>query len=261
MDYGPASAGPYLLFARRHPTLVLVQERDAVRTERKTVMLFGGKRDHGEAPHPTTILRDVIEIVAILAAGIWAFYVFAYENRIKPAMAKPDINLTASVQRLSERNGLIAIGIHLRFANIGTVRAHFLGVAVNVYGQRVFVTKPHPASKINGLRYDYRPFYGTAPRVTVYSSAYLTKLGNSSTGQDIAIDPGTTIENYRMFYVPSGRFDLLTVGIDAPYTKFDDHTIPTQLVIGPQRDVRVVTKLTPQIEQYNITPVTSLDLR
>jgi hypothetical protein len=224
-------------------------------------MMFGGKRDHGDAPHPTTILRDVIEVVAILAAGIWAFYVFAYENRIKPAMADPDINLTASVQRLSERNGLIGIGIHIRFQNIGTVRAHFLGVAMNVYGQRVFVTRPHPASKTNLLRYDYSPFYGTAPRVTVYSTAYLTKLGDPSTGQDTALDPGTTIENYRTFYVPAGRFDLLTVGIDAPYTKFDDHTIPTHLAVGPQGDVRVVTKLTPQIEQYNITPVTSLDLR
>lgn len=224
-------------------------------------MLFGGKRDHGDAPHPTTILRDVSEVVAILAAGIWAFYVFAYENRIKPAMAKPEIDVTASVQRLSERNGLIGIGIHLRFANIGTVRAHFLGIAVNVYGQRVFITKPHPAPKTNLLRYDYSPFYGTAPPVTVYSTAYLTQLGNSSTGQDTALDPGMTIENYRTFYVPAGQFDLLTVGIDAPFTKFDDHTIPTHLVIRPQGDVRVVTKLTPQIEQYNITPITSLDLR
>jgi hypothetical protein len=224
-------------------------------------MLFGGKRDHGDASHPTTILRDVVEVVAILAAGIWAFYVFAYENRIKPAMAKPDVDLTASIQRLSERNGLVAIGIHLRFQNIGTVKAHFLGVAVNVYGQRVFVTKPHPASQKNLLQYDYHPFYGAARRETVYSSAYLTNLGNPSTGQDTELDPGTTIENYRTFYVPRGRFDLLTVGIDAPYTKYDDHTVPTHLVIGPRGDVRVVTKLTPQIEQYNITPVTSLDLR
>jgi hypothetical protein len=223
-------------------------------------MLFGGKRDHG-APHSTTILRDVVEVVAIVAAGIWAFYVFAYENRIKPSLAKPDVNIAASVARLSERNGLIAIGIHLRFQNIGTVKAHFLGVALNVYGQRVFVTKPEATSPKNLLQYDYHPFYGTAPRVTVYSNSYLTRLGNPSTGQDTDLDPGMTIENYRTFYVPQGRFDLLTVGIDAPYTKYDDRTIPTQLVIRPQGDARVVTKLTPKIEQYNIIPVTSLDLR
>jgi hypothetical protein len=49
-------------------------------------MLFGGSkqaRDH----HAVAIVRDVVEVVAIIAAGAWAFYIFAYENRIKPAMA------------------------------------------------------------------------------------------------------------------------------------------------------------------------------
>jgi hypothetical protein len=226
-------------------------------------MLFGGKRDRtqSETPHPTTVLRDVVEVVAIVAAGIWAFYVFAYENRIRPAMAKPDVDVTVSAQRLSERNGLIAVGVRTRFQNIGTVRAHFLGVALNVFGERIFVTKPHSTARTNPLQYDYHPFYGSAPRETVYSSAYITKLGNSSTGQDSALDPGTAIENYRTFYVPSGRFDLLTVGIDAPYTKFDERTIPAHLEIGPKGDVRVRTSLTSKIEQFNIIPVTTLDLR
>ena len=233
----------------------------ALRTERKIAMLFGGKRDHGEAPHPTTILRDVVEVVAILAAGIWAFYVFAYENRIRPAMAKPEVEITASAQRLSERNGLVAVGVRTRLANIGTVKAHFLGVALNVYGERVFVSKPHSTARANPLQYDYHPFYRSAPRETVYSNAYITELGNPATGQDSVLEPGVAIENYRTFYVPAGRFDLLTVGIDAPYTKFDDQTVPAHLEIGPKGDVHVRTILTPKIEQYNIIPVTTLDLR
>ena len=35
------------------------------------------------------IVRDVVEVIAIVAAGIWAFYVFAYENRIKPSISNP----------------------------------------------------------------------------------------------------------------------------------------------------------------------------
>ncbi|MGA7248127.1 MAG: hypothetical protein WBW89_10240, partial [Candidatus Cybelea sp.] len=148
-----------------------------------------------------------------------------------------------------------------RLANIGTVKAHFLGVALNVYGERVFVSKPHPTARANPLQYDYHPFYRSAPRETVYSNAYITELGNPATGQDSVLEPGVAIENYRTFYVPAGRFDLLTVGIDAPYTKFDDQTVPAHLEIGPKGDVRVRTILTPKIEQYNIIPVTTLDLR
>jgi len=151
-------------------------------------MLFGGAKDPRH--HLTTIVRDVVEVVAIIAAGIWAFYIFAYENRIKPSLAEPDVNVTASMVRLGEHNGLIAVGMHLRFHNVGTVKAHFLGVAVNVYGQRVVAAvRPAPASP--GVLYEFDGFYGKQPRVPVYSSAFITYLGNPSTGQDFSLDPGT----------------------------------------------------------------------
>ena len=42
-----------------------------------------------------------------------------------------------SMRKLSERNGLIGVGLDVQFHNVGTVRAHFLGLAINVYGQRI----------------------------------------------------------------------------------------------------------------------------
>lgn len=186
-------------------------------------MLFGARRRAGQG-----------EIVAIVAAGIWAFYVFAYENRIKPSLADPEVNVTASMQRLGERHGLIAVGIRLQLHNIGTVKAHFLGMALNVYGQRVAEGRPQISSGGRLLQYDF--------------SGY-------------ALDPGSTLENERTFYVPQGRFDLLSLGFDAPYTKFDDATIPTHLEITPQGAARVATTLSSRIEQFNIMPVTSLDVR
>jgi hypothetical protein len=64
-------------------------------------------------------------------------------------------------------------------------------------------------------------------------------LDDPSTGQDTQLDPGSPLENDRIFYVPQGRFDLLTVGIDAPYTKFDDATIPSHLRVSSQGAARV----------------------
>jgi hypothetical protein len=226
-------------------------------------MLFGARRraDQGDVPHAIAIVRDVVEIVAIVAAGVWAFYVFAYENRIKPSLAGPEVNVVASMQRLGERHGLIAVGIRLQLHNIGTVRAHFLGMAVNVYGQRVIAGRPQISSGGGLLQYDFSGYARTGPRVPVYSYAYITHLGDPSTGQDAALEPGSTLENDRTFYVPQGRFDLLSLGFDAPYTKFDDATIPTHLDVTPQGAARVVTTLSSRIDQFNIIPVTSLDVR
>jgi hypothetical protein len=52
-----------------------------------------GNRRHGAI----RIVRDVVEIAAIVAAGLWAFYVFVYENRIKPSFLPPELAVTASI--------------------------------------------------------------------------------------------------------------------------------------------------------------------
>jgi hypothetical protein len=77
---------------------------------------------------------------------------------------------------------------------------------------------------------------------------------------DTALDPGTAIENYRVVYVPKCKFDLLTVAIDAPSTKSETPQ-PTHLLVGKDGDVKVVTALTADVQQYDIEPVTSLDVR
>lgn len=225
-------------------------------------MLFGGKKrlSHLRTPHLIATVRDVVEVLAIVAAGIWAFYVFAYENRIKPSLANPDVNVTASMQRLSDRNGLIAVALHLQLHNVGTVKAHFLGIAVNVYGQRIVPARRPVSPEREALGYDFEGFYRAASPIPVYSFAYITHLGNPSSRQDAELDAGSTLENDRTFYVPQGRFDLLTLGIDAPYTKFDEAPL-THLTVTSEGAARVVTVLSDQIQQYNIKQVTALDVR
>ena len=225
-------------------------------------MLLHGKTRLSQlrTPHFIATVRDVVEVVAIIAAGIWAFYVFAYENRIKPSLADPDVNVTASMQRLSDRNGLIAVGLHLQLHNIGTVKAHFLGLAINVYGQRIVAVAPHVPLDREPRDYEFDGFYRPGSRIPVYSFAYVTHLGNPSTGQDTELDPGSTIENDRTFYVPHDRFDLLLLGLDAPYTKFEE-TIPTHIAVTRQGAASVVTVLSSRVQQYKIMPLTSLDVR
>lgn len=222
-------------------------------------MLFGGSkqaRDH----HGVAIVRDVVEVVAIIAAGIWAFYVFAYENRIKPSLLPPELNVSASMTKIGVHNGLIGVGLHLALHNIGTVKVHFLGVAVNVYGQRIVAAAPQGSVDRATLRWEFSGFYRALPRIPVYSYAYVTQLGDPRTGVDAFLNPGGSIEDDRTFYVPQGRFDLLTMGIDATYTKFEDQTIPTNLVIT-RGAARISNADLSKVYRYNIVPAASLDIR
>ena len=126
----------------------------------------------------TAIVRDVIEVVAIIIAGFWAFYVFVYENRIKPSFENPDVNVTASMQRLGERNGLVAVGMRVDLHNLGSVKTNFIGIAINVSGERVVPSTPPPPPQRPGSHYVFNGFYRTQGRTTVYTLAYVTRTGD-----------------------------------------------------------------------------------
>lgn len=220
--------------------------------------MLSRRSESGERDLISTI-RDIVEIVAIVLAGCWAFYIFVYENRIKPSFAAPDVNVTASMQELGQRDGLIAIGLHVAFHNVGTVQARFLASALTVYGQRVTARKPsHPVSP--GIEYDSSYFSTVDSPVAVYTWAYVTSQGDASSPHESSLDPGSTIENDRIFYVPQGRFDLLTLGIDAPYTKYQDQ-MPARLVFQPDGGIKVDINVTPRMDRFKIKTVTSLDIR
>ncbi|HEX3368638.1 MAG TPA: hypothetical protein VHS56_03600, partial [Candidatus Cybelea sp.] len=190
-------------------------------------MLFGSKREGRQGAIAT--VRDVVEIVAIVAAGAWAFYVFAYENRIKPSWANPQVNFSASLERLGQRNGLIALRLHQRLHNFGTVPAHFLGVAINVYGERVSSASARRAPPPPNTTYTYKAFFQTTREDPVYSLAYVTSLGDPQSTQITKLDPGDTLENDYTLYVPRGRYDLLTVEISGVFTKSEGAVIPTHI--------------------------------
>jgi hypothetical protein len=221
-------------------------------------VIFGTKRER--ASHVTAIVRDVVEVVAIVIAGFWAFYVFAYENRIKPSFAKPDVNATASMQRLGEHNGLVTVSLRLQLHNVGTVKTNFVGIAINVFGERVVPATPPPLPQQPGVRYVFNGYSRTQDKATVYTVAYLTHIGDPKTGAETGLDPGTSTEIQRVFYVPKSRFDLLTMAFDAPFTKYDNITVPSHLAVTPD-GTRVVTPLSSEVDQFNIIPVTTLDIR
>jgi len=87
------------------------------------------------------MVRDIVEIVAIVAAGIWAFYVFVYENRIKPTLQPPDVTITGSIERIGRVHGLDTIRLTTAVNNVGSTAIIFLAYSVTVTGARVALSK------------------------------------------------------------------------------------------------------------------------
>lgn len=88
--------------------------------------------------HPSRVerWRHLIEIVALSVAAIWAFYVFVYQEQIKPAHLAPSLEITSRVSHTPMRGGNELITVDVPERNIGIVPLQLDAAIVNVYGIR-----------------------------------------------------------------------------------------------------------------------------
>ncbi|MBV8244371.1 MAG: hypothetical protein JOZ38_00465 [Candidatus Eremiobacteraeota bacterium] len=227
-------------------------------------MMFSEHDDGPNAPHTrrshtVRIVRDVIEIVAIVAAGFWAFYVFIYENRILPSLARPNINFSASLEKEGAHGGLIAIRLHRTIKNVGTVHVHFLGLADTVVGQRIELLSAPRRIAIGSDTLRPAAYYRASQAVPVYSTGFITHLADPKTEGDLYLDPGEQVENDSVFYVPQNRYDRLVVVQLARYTRYEDRPIPTSFALDEQGLPKFANEHDDSVSQF-ATDTASLDL-
>lgn len=82
-------------------------------------------------------IRTAVEIIAIVAAGLWALYTFVYEQRIKPLSEAPSFSVSTPVDQLASRDGIVFLTIHKRLENTGNVPIDLAAEALSVYGERI----------------------------------------------------------------------------------------------------------------------------
>jgi hypothetical protein len=88
---------------------------------------------------PTTAdqIRIAVEVIAILAAGLWALYTFVYEQDIKPLSEPEAFSLPTIVDQGATVNGVAFLTIHKRLQNSGNVGLDLAAEALSVYGERL----------------------------------------------------------------------------------------------------------------------------
>lgn len=168
-----------------------------------------------------------------MIAGFWAFYVFAYENRIKPSFTDPQLDFSVTMTQVVERNGLTGVQINNEIKNVGKVRARLLGYALWVTGRRVSPSRRAGKILSSSNQLGFRSgFYRQSRGVAVYGYGYVTSLGDPRTTADLVLDPGDDQKSQDVFYVPREHFDVLEAYLLVRYTKYDKKVIPTTLVLG-----------------------------
>lgn len=195
-------------------------------------------RKRYEGHRAVAAVRDVIEIVAIVAAGVWALYVFAYEQRIKPAGEPAALLLTGSLHRLGEHDGLVQLGFSGTTRNIGQSEVHFIAesfVAEGLtYAKQAASSADRPAE---GL-YTYQRDARVASRAVVYRVVELSNLVRKSYGSSFSLAPGQAVPFSGIFLVKAGAYDSVALYGSIAFTKTRiEGGYPTKVLRAPNEAV------------------------
>lgn len=88
--------------------------------------------------HPSVIehWRHLVEIVALVIAAVWGFYVFVYQERIKPASIAPQLQPSVEVHHSALDRGREFVQVKIGMTHSGGAPLALAGMVVNVYGIR-----------------------------------------------------------------------------------------------------------------------------
>lgn len=176
-------------------------------------------------PSPVERWRHIVEIVALVGAGIWGFYVFIYQERIKPASESPNVQISRAVshQALPANKELVTITMTMK--NIGSTGISMAGLVVNAYGVRYTersntgIERPRPG-RASGLSLINRGLANTKP-VLLYSYASLfTPLGSTLT---LRIASGEYFTILIPFVIHRGTYDTLRLSFARCDQRSDDN--------------------------------------
>ncbi|HEY1653892.1 MAG TPA: hypothetical protein VGF86_02125 [Candidatus Tumulicola sp.] len=208
-----------------------------------------------------TVARDVVEVVAIVAAGIWAFYIFAYENSFKPAHAPPSINVKTTIAKLGSHDGVIGVRIRTELRNSSTVPVRLLGFALTLYGQRVSRSAHELPPVVTATEERLRAFYDVSAPVPLYSFAHISKAVDPTSEYDSELGPGNSWDEEEIAYVPQHRFNLVTASVNVLYARDGATGLRVRLVTPKGRGPDFAYDHNdPRINQFAVDPLDSLDL-
>jgi hypothetical protein len=179
------------------------------------------------------LIRDVAEVVAIVLAGAWAIYTFAWQNLLVPAIRPPSLDATVQMRHVGNEGSLAVIRLDETLHNTGINTVYFLGYSITVLGTRVRPSATPQAAQTDDGGNTLETYYTFSKPTVVYRDAFITQLANPAIGRDLFLYPGQVATISREFYVPRAQFQRLVTWLVTTYTKDDRHTIPTTMTIEP----------------------------
>lgn len=178
--------------------------------------------------------NNIVQTIAIVAAGVWAVYTFIYQAKIAPGQEPPSLSVTTTLAAVGHQGDQVAIRSTVTRSNVGHTGVRLLALTYNVVGSKVRFAdpaEPHAAPDLSGVNRVMAARYYAEPEheVIVRHGVLFKGAGHPSDGEtipDAVLYPGETISRDLMFYADRKRFDAVSFQVRMTYSKETDPPVP-----------------------------------
>jgi hypothetical protein len=180
---------------------------------------------------PWATVRHIIEAAALIAAGVWAFYTFIYQEKIKPAGEPATLVVTITVQRVGQDRTRDIPDVAVHWHNAGKTELEVAANGFNVWGQRYAPTARRTYQNY-GNEYTMS---NDAPLVSQELIRAFAQLRNTAVGGmpgvHTTIEPDSTITVGTTIVIPRGKYDVIRAQVLA---------VPVKAPVRPRPRIRIV---------------------
>jgi hypothetical protein len=176
------------------------------------------------------MLRDRIEVIAIVLAGLWALYVFVYEKQIVPALTEPAPTFLVTMRHVGNDGSFAVIRLDEVVSNSGSQTVYFYGHSLTVLAGTVTPRRTGGQIYADPLANYSHAYFKYSKGVPVFRDAWVTREGNPAAHAGLDVLPGETTTRSSEFYVPRGKFDFLKAWIVASYSKYRSASVTTMKI-------------------------------
>ncbi len=175
--------------------------------------------------------RHIIEAVAIVAAGVWAFYIFVYQEKIKPAGQPAALTTGISIRTLGHNVRRDILGLRVTLHNAGQTEIDIAADGYDVWGER-FAQKVSLRTQRRRDQALTDRDLAVASRTFIHGFMELRDMAiGGHVGNHIVLEPGDT-ENFEdVVTVPHGLYDLFYARVIAvPIKTSQTAKIPIDII-------------------------------
>jgi hypothetical protein len=176
-------------------------------------------------------IRQIVETIAIVAAGLWAFYTFVYQERIKPAGEPAALVTSISIHRLGRDARRDILQVSMLYHNVGKTEIDIAADGYSVFGLR-YGTRPR--KKVSGNPNQMRAEFDIPVLSRTHVQSYMELRGAALAGnpdRHIVMEPDSTETLAYTVVVPRGAYDAL-IAYDIAW--------PIKMPVRKKTNVRIV---------------------